>query len=513
MKLNDTEMVNAIIAPVIGHAFPQGEDVRYDSDFEMVETELAKLTSVYKDHKTDWKLVLQLSYELLTTRSKDLRIVCWYAYAQLKVNGLVRLPAVLFMLQKVIEQYWEQCFPVKIRARLAALIWLFDRIDYNENKYAENLSSDELNLLILSLESCDEILNGKFDGKVSFLQPKLQLLRDIRRRQNMSKIEPVLANPVSTNHTPVIDVLVPVPGTITEDNDSIRIARYIQEQSRLLTIWFLSKDLADPRAYLLTRSSAWLQVVSAPLADAQGLTKLKPLTANKLQEYQQKLSAKEFAVLIPELEVSLSKAPFWLDGHHWCAQALDGLGHHQMANHLRDYLCSFLSKHPSLLELSFDDGSPFASETTKLWLSTASSEQMTNCEVFNNSADEQQPWLMALAMAQENINHDISCLKQEIRSLHTLANTAASGRDKTMWLLALAKLCQQYQRHDLAVFILEDIHQYIYQFRLNQWEPLLEKKVLQQLLLSLEKVNAKQHQEKIKEIKTNLYRMDISIAF
>ena len=59
MKLNDTEMVNAIIAPVIGHAFPQGEDVRYDSDFEMVEAELAKLTSVYKDHKTDWKLVLQ----------------------------------------------------------------------------------------------------------------------------------------------------------------------------------------------------------------------------------------------------------------------------------------------------------------------------------------------------------------------------------------------------------------------------------------------------------------------
>ena len=53
MKLNDTEMVNAIIAPVIGHAFPQGEDVRYDSDFEMVEAELAKLTSVYKDHKTD----------------------------------------------------------------------------------------------------------------------------------------------------------------------------------------------------------------------------------------------------------------------------------------------------------------------------------------------------------------------------------------------------------------------------------------------------------------------------
>ncbi len=513
MKSNDIEMVNSIIAPVIGHAFPQGEDIRYNYDFEMVEAELAKLTSVYKGNRTDWKLVLQLSYELLTTRSKDLRIVCWYAYAQLKLDGLVRLPTVLFMLQKVIEKYWQRCFPVKISVRLATLTWLFERIDFNENKHAENLSSDELNLLIFSLKSCDEILNEKFNGEFSFLQPKLQQLRDIQRRQSMNIVEPVLTNPVSTNNVPVIEALVPVLSSITEDNDSIRIARYIQEQSRLLTSWFLSKDLADPRAYLLTRSCAWLQVVSAPLADAQGLTKLKPLTANKLQEYQQKLSAKEFAVLIPELEVSLSKAPFWLDGHHWCAQALDGLGHHQMANHLRDYLCSFLSKHPSLLELSFDDGSPFASETTKIWLSTASSEPMVNCAVFSNSEDEQQPWLIALSMAQENINRDISCLKQEIRGLHILANTATSGRDKTMWLLTLATLCQQYQRHDLAVFILEDIHQYINQFRLNQWEPLLGKKVLQKLLLSLEKTNAKQHQEKIKEIKTNLYRMDISIAF
>lgn len=45
--------------------------------------------------------------------------------------------------------------------------------------------------------------------------------------------------------------------------------------------------------------------------------------------------------------MSLSKAPYWFDGHYWCAQALQALGHTEMAVHLRDYLRSFLVKFQS----------------------------------------------------------------------------------------------------------------------------------------------------------------------
>ena len=322
-----------------------------------------------------------------------------------------------------------------------------------------------------------------------------------------------MIKPVVVSSSSTISPAVPTTTAITEEGDGVRIARYLQEQSRVLISWFLAKDIADPRAYLLTRSCAWLQIVSAPIADAQGITKLKPLSTNKLQEYQQRLAAKEYSSLIPELEISLSKAPFWLDGHHWCAQALDGLGHSEMAIHVRDYLRSFLNKFSSLIDLYFDDGSPFASESTKEWLSSSSAGSDANHFSLTHNISENQPWLAALASAQENAKRDSSCLKQEMRALQILANAAESGRDKAMWQLSLAKFCQQSQRHDLAVLILEELYQSIELYRLQHWEPLLVKEVLLLWQTSLEKTNAKQHQNKINEIKTNLYRMDISIAF
>jgi type VI secretion system protein VasJ len=512
MKQPTDQMVASIIAPVIGHALPQGSDVRYEPDFERVESEIAKLTSVHKDHKTDWKLVQQLSYDLLTTRSKDLRVVGWFACALLKNHGAQQLPQVFTLLHGLLSQYWETCFPIKVRARLAALNWLVERIDCNDGHFAEKLTSDALISLIEALELCSGTLNEKFGDEAPFLQPKLQQLRDIQRRQRMDStaVAPVIAAP-AVNVTTAVNA--PSISAITEEGDSLRIARYLQEQSRLLITHFLSKDIADPRAFLLTRSCAWLQISAVPAADPQGLTKLKPLTANKLQEYQQRRSAKEFMALIPDLEISLSKAPFWLDGHHWCAEALEAIGQLQMAQHVRDYLRSFLTKFPALIDLRFDDGVAFASDETKAWLSVATAEPLASGGAFSQFDTEEQPWAAALKTAADNVRHNSALLKQEMRALQLLANNAASGREKVLWQLALVKFCQQHQRHDLANVILEELYQFTAQFQLNLWEPPLAKEILQLWLHSLEKVNSKQHQEKISEIKTNLYRMDISIAF
>ena len=123
------------------------------------------------------------------------------------------------------------------------------------------------------------------------------------------------------------------------------------------------------------------------------------------------------------------------------------------------------------------------------------------------------PWHSALKTAQENVRQNSKLLKQEMRGLQILANTAGSAREKVCWQLALVKLAQQYQRHDLATLILEDIYQLVCQFQLKEWDPRLFKEILQLWQGSLEKINSKQYQEKLNEIRNNLYRLDISIAF
>ncbi len=512
MKLTDAGVIDAISLPLADNVLSQGSDLRYESDFEEIESEIYKLNSVHKDNRTDWKLVQELGYIFLTKRSKDLRVFCWYSLAQIKNNGLTQLVPILELIKFFLEQCWGSCFPVKKDTRLAAFNWFFERIDFNKDGYADNLSHEELSALISSLDSCSEKLNDKFGERAPYLITKLQQLRQVELNKKANNVKPIAVGDIPQNNYSSNYIAIPTMVSVTEDEDYIRIARYLQDQSRLLISWFLNKDLADPRAYLLTRSSAWLQLAAIPTADINGITKLKPLTTNKLQEYQQRLATKEFAALIPDLEISLSKAPFWLDGHYWCYQALEGLGYHQMASHIREYLRSLLTKFPELENLYFDDGTPFASDVTKTWLSIKSNECI-NDPTFINFDEEKRPWVVALVIAQENTKKDKSSLREEIKKLQISADTASSDREKVMWLLALAKLCQQHQHYDLSALILEDIYRFVEQFNLNKWEPFLAKEILQQLLFNLEKINIKKHQEKINEIKANLYRMDISIAF
>ncbi|WP_320151478.1 type VI secretion system protein TssA [uncultured Tolumonas sp.] len=516
MTQSNADIVKTIIAPVVGHVLPQGEDIRYDPDFEKIEAEITKLTSLHKNQQTDWKLVQKLSYQLLINRSKDLRLACWYSAALLKSEGYVQLVNVFELLGELFNHYGHCGFPLKPRARLAALNWLFDRIDFNHDDFFEKQSDEKLEQLINALMACDAELNKQFGEDAPFLVSKIQQLRDIQRRQQQDK-PPELAltaMPAVPTGNPLA-VMAPAVSAITEDSDSVRIARYLQEQSRLLIPYLLQKDLADPRAYLLTRSCAWLQISAAPAANEQKITSLKPLTANKLQEYQQRLAAKEFAALIPDLEMSLSKAPFWFDGHYWCAQALQALGHSAMAEYVRHYLSSFLLKFPELVALRFDDGSPFMDAETEAWLFASTTEQQSMVDRPDdiNDYSSERPWNSALKTAQENVRQNRKLLKQELRGLQILANAAGSTRETVCWQLALVKLAQQYQRHDLATLILEDIYQLVCQFQLKEWDPRLFKEILQLWQCSLEKINSKQHPDKINEIKNNLYRLDISMAF
>lgn len=524
MLLNN-DNVDEIIAPTAGHLLPQGEDIRYDAEFEQVETEISKLTSLHKDQRTDWRLVQTLSRHLLVNSAKDLRLIAWYAAALLKNEGYNQLLTVYQIISEFLKNYGDSCFPLKPSARIAALNWLFERINFNENEFVEKQSNDALAQLVEALTSCDTELNKQFGEAAPFLQPKIQQLRDIQRRQQQDKsaVSPTVAQVLPTTGTlemaaPVNSSPVsssPINNAISTESDSMRIARSLQEQSRLLIPYLLQKDLADPRAYLLTRSCAWLQISAAPAANEQKITPLKPLTANKLQEYQQRFAAKEFAVLIPDLEMSLSRAPFWFDGHYWCAQALQALGHSAMAEYVRHYLSSFLRKFPELVALRFDDGSPFMCAETEAWLYAATTENPSDVSHVDVSVDEtiDHPWLSALKTAQENVRQNSKLLKQELRGLQILANTAGSAREKVCWQLALVKLAQQYQRHDLAALILEDIYQLVSHFQIEEWEPRLLKEILQLWQCSLEKLNSKQHPDKINEIKNNLYRLDISMAF
>lgn len=512
-----------LLKPVDGFSLPQGEDIRYEPEFEQVEGEIAKLTSMHKDQKTDWKLVESLSNQLVTSRSKDIRLVCWHLVAVRKNQGLVTLPFIFTILTRFLQTYWTQCYPGKIKIKLAAISWLHTQLDADFIPFAEQADDDALQSMIASLDEADALYGELLGDDAPHLAPKRQQISDVRRRKSMDK--PAVSQPVAELGSTLVSASTPsltqsAPpslATLTSmgnDADVQRMIRGVQDQTRLLIQQFLGKDIADPRAYLLVRSCAWLQIAAMPVADANGLTRLKPLTANKLQDYQQRRQAKEYSQLLPELEISITKAPFWLDGHFWSAEALDALGFPFLAAQVKTILQAFLQKYPNLLQYSFDDGSPFASEETKQWLdSTPVSASVDIPATIPNLSMEEQPWTIALKNAEEAVRQSTTALKSQMQLLQNSASTAPSRREQCMWLLGLVSLCQQQQRHDIALAVLEQLADMVDRYQLAEWEPALATQILQRWLQSLEKSGAKQYQEKITAIKTTLYRMDISIAF
>ena len=90
-----------------------GEDVRYSVEFEALETELSKATSLHGGGPIDWQKILEGSERLLREQSKDLRVAAWLTWALQQRESFSGLLAGLGMLLRLCEQHWDDVHPRK----------------------------------------------------------------------------------------------------------------------------------------------------------------------------------------------------------------------------------------------------------------------------------------------------------------------------------------------------------------------------------------------------------------
>jgi len=65
-----------------------GVDAKYDDIYLMMESEIDKINSVSEGMQTNWQYVSNECKLLLELRTKDIKLLCWWAYAQYKLNDL-----------------------------------------------------------------------------------------------------------------------------------------------------------------------------------------------------------------------------------------------------------------------------------------------------------------------------------------------------------------------------------------------------------------------------------------
>jgi type VI secretion system protein VasJ len=482
-----------------------GEDARYAPEYEVLEHELGKASSVHAAGAVDWEVIREGSEHLLATQTKDLRIASWLTWSLYQRDSFSGLHAGLALLKYLCLDHWGEVHPRKPRTRSAAISWLVPRLEQalvDHVPMGEQLPLfEQIALELRSLECC---LASHLGTQAPLLLPLCRRLDDMVKRAGIAHPQP---GPVGAALAQVKQAAAHVfnaTAPVEHEKDAHKNLRSLQDQARPLCSWWLKQKATDLKPLRLARTLLWLSIDSLPERNAEQITALRGIPADKLASYCERFSQGLYADLLADLEASIARAPFWLDGQRLAWECLNELDAEQAMREVEIQLALFLQRMPGLDELRFHDGTPFADTETRAWISARVMPHVQPAQAPRESLTHQGPtpaWDEALLEVLPHLRKD--GLKSAVQTLKLGLNQARGGRERFFWQLTLARLCFQAKKYDLAKTQLESLDQTLQATSLGDWEPDLALEVLR-LLHSCCELLPQNHA--VRESKDEIYR-------
>lgn len=456
-----------------------GEDIRFSSEYEALEAELAKAQSVHERGQVDWLKVREHSESLLRTQSKDLRVGAWLAWALYQCESFQGLLAGLGFLRHLCEQHWADVHPGKNRTRRAAISWIVPRLEQVLN---DNISIKEqqplFHRLVEHLEGLDAVFTRHLGADAPLLLPISRRLKSMVQRAVDSQAEPGVVGAAVAQARQVATQLFAAGAPIDSERGAHKALRAQQDSAQPLCAWWLKQKATDLRALRLNRTLLWLPIDAAPDGNAEHITVLRGLPADKLKSYRDRFDQAAYADLIVDVEASLAKAPFWFDGQRMVWECLQGLNADQAMREVEIHFALLIQRWPGIIELRFHDGSPFADPATRAWISAHVMQHLRAASTPRKVEDShtQPVWERALGEALPILRKD--GLKAAVQALKQGLQHAQGGRARFFWQFALARLCFLAKKYELAKTQLEMLDQALQHSGLHAWEPDLALEVL-----------------------------------
>lgn len=504
-------------SPIDEHSF-SGSDIRYCSEYELLESELGKATALHETAGPDWDKVAEVSESLLRAQSKDLRVAAWLTWSLYQQESFAGLQAGLAMLVHLCTEHWTSVFPRKNRTRAAAFSWLVPRM---EQALAEHVAVGEqlplFGLIASDLRALDACLAEQLGEDAPLLLPLCRRLEETLKRASVAQ-SPSQSGPVGSAIAQVRQVAAQVFSSTTpleSEKEAHKSLRALQDQARPLCAWWLKQNSTDLKPLRLTRTLLWLQIDSLPERNADQITALRGIPADKLASYRERFAQGLYADLLVDLEASIARAPFWLDGQRLVWECLQAMNADQAMLELEIQLGLFLKRLPGLDELRFHDGAPFADADTRAWISAQVLPTLdpppAQTERDSTPGSATPPWEEALQKVLPHLRKD--GLKVAVQQLKKGLATARGGRERFFWHLALARLCYQAKKYELAKNQLETLDQTLKASGLADWEPDLALEILR-LLHSCCELLPQNHaaRESKDEIYRRLCHLDLEVV-
>jgi len=372
----------AQLAAPCSAASPQGIDISYEADFDVVRVEIDKLTAMTGE-VPNWKEIVSAGEDLVKTRSKDMRLLIWIAGARLKLDGPNGFARGLAGLKVVCDAHWEPMFPplkrAKARGNLAG--WLGDLALADIGSYEPKASDKEVFEAITQLfNDVDEMLSTRLADAYQGMGPIRTLLREKLRGipadapatapTAAAAAAPVAAvAPAAATVSAATEFAAPQVPSVTGAADALPALRALGKGIVDVAKTLRGGDPASAFAYRLARTGTWLPVKQLPPAES-GKTKIPPPQASDVKKVQGLFEQQQWSALVSTAEELASRFLFWLDLHRYVALGLERQGALYQEAHkaVVAQVLAFVEQQPGILGLSFADGSPFADEATKSWL-------------------------------------------------------------------------------------------------------------------------------------------------
>lgn len=505
---------------------PAGADIRYDPAFDELQTELDKLSSPAAAGSVNWEKVCRYASEILMNRSKDLVAAGYLAVSLVYTRRNDGFAMGLKMYLDLMERFWEDLFPPKYRTRgrVRAVEWWVEKTE-TALKQLPNPSFPQLQIDLIreNLGRLEIFLSEHLENA-----PSLAGLREFFSGLTAHAEAPPqpesARQPVS--ETPEEGPALPAPKREMERESASSIReiltrqdaddalndglRKIQEASFFL--W--QQDASAPLCYRLTRKAAWYCVEDLPPA-VNGRTRISPPTTmekNLLFDLKNRGDAES---LLRAAEARLSQYIFWLDLNRLTSEALSRLGSRFEKAH--EAVCEetafLLERLPGLEELSFSDGTPFATPETRQWLEsivfrggTSGAALLSSTETVGEAGME--------AMIGKNIN-EIQLLIRKGKLIEAMEEvqkklrSSSSKRERLLWRLALCRMLVDVGKPRLALPHLDQVLIDIDGHGLEEYDPTLAMNGLRLAWLALEAQTEQKFKEQATDVLHRIGRLDL----
>lgn len=540
MTADINTLLETLATKPISDKAPTGSNIRLEPNFEAIESQLSLMDSLTSDIPTDWDEVQRLCKIVLASESKDLLVACYLTRALCEKDLLQGLDLGLGLNLKLMELYWENCFPAKKRARgrAAPYVWLVERLDLKLEAYQPGLSDlAQLKQIVQKIRQLDEFLLEQlgdvapplnefeqvFKRWVSGLERE-QVAQEARAKSQAAANanSSSTASPQSSSNSsgaapgsPSQGSAAPVPrGAISSEAEYQAYCRNLQESLRTLCLYLRENQPTNAESFRINRFLTWLGVNALPGAK-EGVTQLRPLPADMLKQYETLLQLKNYNDLIPQIENSISRAPFWLDGHYWMSTILEDMGAVDAKNAVNAGVRDFVKRLPGVVNLKFVDNTPFANDETRSWLSMEVMAESGNAQSDlalplqgEETANWESAYEQALVLQKEKK------MKQALALFQDGCMRSISKREQIFWRFNQARFCFESKQFDLAIPLLERIDQQLQNNQLDDWEPAVTTKIIELLLRCYK--NSKETEalkQRIEALHARLCRYDLALAF